>query len=177
MDKSYNDIKAQVERCIALANELGGRWTANARHRANVQYFAQLGSKVRTQRGISMFEKDKDTKHPLLYVEAPKPEPDPEPVAVVVEQPKPAKVEPTPTEKAKNRMTFNDWMDASPANRKQIQDQCRHAFINKMYAELISDMTYCQYEGWDVLEFPRMLRAALDVCFPKKGVQLSLFNN
>ena len=177
MDKSYNDIKAQVERCIALANELGGRWTANARHRANVQYFAQLGSKVRTQRGISMFEKDKDTKHPLLYVEAPKLEPEPEPVAVVEEQPKHAKVEPTPTEKAKNRMTFNDWMDASPANRKQIQDQCRHAFINKMYAELISDMTYCQYEGWDVLEFPRMLRAALDVCFPKKGVQLSLFIN
>lgn len=177
MDKSYNDIKAQVERCIALANELGGKWTANARHRANVQYFAQLGSKVRTQRGISMFEKDKDTKHPLLYVEAHKPEPEPEPVAVVVEEPKPAKkVEPTPTEKAKNMMSFTAWMNASEENRKKIQDAARHEFINKMYAELLHDYTICQIEEWDMFEFPRMIRDALAVCFPKQPKQLSLFN-
>lgn len=123
-----------------------------------------------------MFEKDKDTKHPLLYVEAPKPEPKPEPVQVVVEEPKPAKkVEPTPTEKAKNMMSFTAWMNASVENRKKIQDGARHEFINKMYAELLHDYTVCQIEGWDMFEFPRMLREALTVCFPKQPKQLSLF--
>lgn len=173
MDKSYNDIKAQVERCIALANELGGRWTANAKHKADVQYFAQLGSKVRTQRGISVFEKDKDTKHPLLYIEKQKRDTEPEPVSVII---KPTnKVEPTPTEKAKNMMSFTAWMNESEENRKKIQDANRHAFIRKMYAELLTDYAVCQFEGWDMFEFPRMIREALTVCFPKQPKQLCLF--
>lgn len=171
MDKSANDINAQVERCIALANELGGRWTANAHHRADVQYFAQIGRRVKTQRGISIFGTDQDRKYPLIIVQAPKPEH----VPAVVEVPKPAKVTLTPTEKAQDRMTWDDWLGASPDNRKKLQDQCRHMFINKMYAELLADMTFCKMEGWDMFEFPRMLRDALSVCFPKQGVQLSLF--
>lgn len=173
MDKSYNDIKAQVERCIALANKLGGRWTANAKHKADVQYFAQLGGKVRTQRGISVFEIDKDLKHPLLYIEAQKSEPEQEPVAVVVEQTK--KTEPTPTEKAKNMMSFTAWMNESEEHRKKIQDANRHAFVRKMYAELLTDYAVCQFEGWDMFEFPRMIREALTVCFPEQPKQLSLF--
>lgn len=173
MDKSYNDIKAQVERCIALANELGGRWTANAKHKADVQYFAQLGGKVRTQRGISVFEKDKDTKHPLLYIEKQKRDTEPEPVSVII---KPTnKVEPTPTEKAKNMMSFTAWMNESEENRKKIQDANRHAFIRRMYAELLTDYAVCQFEGWDMFEFPRMIREALTVCFPKQPKQLCLF--
>ena len=173
MDKSYNDIKAQVERCIALANELGGRWTANAKHKADVQYFAQLGGKARAQHGISVFEKDKDTKHPLLYIEKQKRDTEPEPVSVVI---KPTnKVEPTPTEKAKNMMSFTAWMNESEEHRKKIQDANRHAFIRKMYAELLTDYAVCQFEGWDMFEFPRMIREALTVCFPKQPKQLSLF--
>jgi hypothetical protein len=174
MEKSCNDINAQVERCIALANELGGKWTANAHHRADVQYFAQIGRRVKTQRGIPMFAPDRDRKYPLIIVQVAQPKP--EPVPVVVEEPKPAKkVEPTPTEKAKNMMSFTSWMNASEANRKSIQDAARHAFIRKMYAELLTDYTVCQLEGWDMFEFPRMLREALTVCFPKQPKQLSLF--
>lgn len=104
------------------------------------------------------------------------PEPEPEPVAVVVEEPKPVKkVEPTPTEKAKNMMSFTAWMDSSKENRKKIQDGARHAFIRKMYAELLTDYTVCELEGWDMFEFPRMLRDALAVCFPKQPKQLTLF--
>lgn len=173
MEKSANDINAQVERCIALANELGGRWTANAHHRADVQYFAQIGRRVKTQRGIPIFGTDRDRKYPLIIVQAP----NPEPVPAVVEVPKPAKVTLTPTEKAENRMALMDWMAADEANRKKIADMARHEFINKMYAELLADMTFCKMEGWDVMEFPRMLRDALSVCFPKQGVQLSLFHS
>lgn len=177
MNKSFNDIKEQVERCIKLANELGGRYTANAKHRADVQYFAQLGSKVRTQRGISLFEKDKDSKHPLLDIEITKteqkPDQEPEPAAVAVEIVK--KEEPTPTEKAKNMISFTAWMNASEENRKKTQDAARHEFINKMYAELLHDYTVCQIEEWDMFEFPRMIRDALAVCFPKQPKQLCLF--
>ena len=175
MDKSCKDINAQVERCIAMANELGGKWTANAHHRADVQYFAQIGRRVKTQRGIPMFSPDKDRKYPLIIVQVAEPEPEPEPVAMVVEEPKPTKkVEPTPTEKAEHMMSFTAWMDASEENRKKIQDGARHAFIRKMYAELLTDYTVCQLEGWDMFEFPRMLRDALAVCFPKQPKQLTL---
>ena len=176
MDKSVNDINAQVRRCIDLANELGGKWTANASHRADTQYFAQLGGKVRARRGISVFEKDRDRKYPLIITVQAEPEPKPEPVQVNIETPKPAKVTlPTPTEQAKNMMSFTAWMDSSEENRKKIQDANRHAFIRKMYAELLTDYTVCQIEGWDMFEFPRMLRDALSVCFPKEPKQLSLF--
>lgn len=176
MKKSCNDIDAQVERCIAMANELGGRWTANAKHRADVQYFAQIGRRVKTQRGIPMFSPDKDRKYPLIIVQADEPEQEPEPVAVVAEEPKPTKkVEPTPTEKAEHMMSFTAWMDSSKENRKKIQDGARHAFILKMYAELLTDYKVCELEGWDMFEFPMMLRNALSVCFPKQATQLTLF--
>lgn len=173
MDKSYNDIQSQVARCIALANELGGKYKANAKKRVDNQYFAKIGGQVRAARGIPIFGADRDRKYPLIIVQVAKPEPEPEPVIV-----KPVmEIRRTPTEQAEDRMTWNDWMSASAENRKMIQDECRHLFINKMYAELLQDMTFCKYEGWDPLEFPRMLQDALSVCFPKKGVQLSLFND
>ncbi len=151
-----------------MANELGGRWTANAHHRADVQYFAQIGRRVKTQRGIPMFSPDKDRKYPLIIVQVAEPEPEPEPVAVVVEAPKPVKVvRPTPTEQAHERVAFDDWMNADVANRKKIQDAARHQFINKMYADLLGDMEICKLEGWDVLEYPRMLRDAINRIFPK----------
>lgn len=123
-----------------------------------------------------MFEKDRDRKYPLIITVQAEPEPKPEPVQVIIETPKPAKVTlPTPTEHAKNMMSFTAWMNASEENRKKIQDGARHEFINKMYAELLHEYTVCQIEGWDMFEFPRMLRDALSVCFPKEAKQLSLF--
>lgn len=177
MDKSCNDINAQVERCVALANQLGGRWTANASHRADLQYFAQIGRRAKTQRGIPVFGADQDRKYPLIIVQVDKPEPKSEPVAVVVEEPKAAKpVRPTPTEEAHQMVAFNDWMNADAANRKKYNDGIRHQFISEMYRELLKDMEICKLEGWDVLEYPRMLRDAIAVCFPKQPKQLTLFD-
>ena len=48
--------------------------------------------------------------------------------------------------------------------------------VNRRYAELLMDMEICKLEKWDVLEFPRMIKQALDICFPKP-VQLKLFDN
>ena len=172
MEKSYNDINAQVQRCIALANEIGGRWTANAQHRADVQYFAQIGRRVKTQRGIPVFCADNDRKYPLKISVRVKQEQQSEPIAVI-ERAKPVKT--TPTEQAHNRVAFNDWMSSDEHNRKRIQNACRHRFINKMYGELLTDMEICKLENWDVQEFPRMVRDALAVCFPKQPKQLTLF--
>lgn len=170
MEKSYNEIKAQEQRVMALCLERG-RWCDNAKKRFNTQHLAQITRNTLTQHGFPIFGQfDKDEKRAYVHHE-----PEPEPVAMVVEEPKPTKkVEPTPTEKAEHMMSFTAWMDASEENRKKIQDGARHAFIRKMYAELLTDYTVCQLEGWDMFEFPRMLRDALAVCFPKQPKQLTL---
>lgn len=173
MKKSYNDIKAQEQRIMVLCEERG-RYCDNAKNRLDTQHIAQITRNALTQHGFPLFgQYDKDEKHACVHYE---PVCKPEPVPVVVEVPKPAKkVEPTPTERAEHMMSFTSWMNASKENRKSIQDGARHAFIRKMYAELLTDYTVCQLEGWDMFEFPRMLREALTVCFPKQPKQLTLF--
>lgn len=114
---------------------------------------------------------DKDEKRACVHHE---PEHKQEPIKEQEPEQEPIKAQHTPTEQAHERVAFDDWMNADEANRKQLQDMCRHDFINKMYAELLTDMEICKLEGWDILEFPRMLKQALQVCFPKP-VQLKLF--
>lgn len=169
MDKSYNDISAQVERCIALANQLGGRWTANCKHRADGQYFAQIGARARVQHGIPVFCQDRDIKYPLIHKAEPRKQP-----TSRTEEAKPQPQHITPTEAAHERVILQDWLNSDNANRKRLQDTCRHLFIKKMYAELLTDMEICKMEGWDILEYPRMIRDAVAVCFPKPR-QLTLF--
>ena len=169
MEKSFNDIKAQAERCIALAIELG-KYCNNPKRRVDTCYIHQVESRTRAQHGIDMFTQDRDEKKPFIYkpcapTQPPLKEPDPVPEPIAVH---------TPTEEAHDRMKLQDWLDADEANRKKLQEICRHNFVKKMFAELLTDMTICKMEGWDVLEFPRMLRAELSKCFPKP-VQLSLF--
>ena len=176
MEKSFNDIKAQAERCIALAIELG-KYCNNPKRRVDTCYIHQVESRTRAQHGIDMFTQDRDEKKPFIYkpcapTQPPLKEPDPAPEPVA--QPKPIAVH-TPTEEAHDRMKLKDWLDADQAHSKQLQDGCRHRFIVKMFAELLTDMEICKLEGWDVLEFPRMLRRELNKCFPQP-VQLSLFN-
>ena len=162
MEKSYNDIKAQEQRIIAACIERG-RYCDNTKHTVDIQYIAQRTRGALCQHGFPMFGNyDRDEKRPYCYKPQPKPEP------VKVEEPKPQKVvRQTPTEKAENRVALFDWMSADEANRKKIQDMARHQFINKMYAELLGDMKICQLEGWDIFEYPRMLRDAINRCFPK----------
>ena len=172
MKKSYNDIKAQEQRIKVLCEERG-RYCDNAKKRLDTQHIALITRNALTQHGFPLFgQYDKDEKHACVHYE---PVCKPEPVKEQEPEPEPVKVvQPTPTERAKQMVSFTDWMNASEANRKSIQDAARHAFIRKMYAELLTDYTVCQLEGWDMFEFPRMLREALMVCFPKQPKQLTL---
>lgn len=169
MEKSFNDIKAQAERCIALAAELG-KYCNNAKHRVDTAYIQQVAARTRSQHGISMFTTNRDEKKPFIYQPCSNTQP---PLKDLEPAPKPV-VAKTPTEAAHDRMKLNDWLDADEANRKTLQEICRHNFVKKMFAELLADMTICKMEGWDVMEFPRMLRQELTKCFPQP-VQLSLF--
>lgn len=169
MTKSYNDIKEQEQRILLLCKE-SGRYCDNAKKRVDTQRIAQITRRTLTQHGFPIFgnfDRDEKRSYIVQNSEIPK-ETEAPSIRNVNEQTK------TPTEIATERVTFQDWMSASAENRKKIQDACRHAFVKKMYAELLMDMEICQLEGWDVLEFPRMLKQALQVCFPKP-VQLKLF--
>lgn len=47
-------------------------------------------------------------------------------------------------------------------SRKALQETARHQFILKMYQEIMFDMKVCEIEGWDKMEFIRMLAAVLN---------------
>lgn len=158
MYKSYNMIKAQEARVIELAERLGK--FRSIKGGIDLQGIAQLTRRTLTQHGFPIFgdydkENDKRPRRDIARVE---PEHTKE-----VERKEEKK---TPTEQARERVLFYDWMSASAEHRKKIQDACRHSFIGKMYAELLTDMEICRIENWDVFEFPRMLRAAIDRCIP-----------
>ena len=171
MKKSYNDIKEQEKRILLLCQERG-RYCDNAKKRVDTQRIAQITRRTLTQHGFPIFGNfDRGEKRPYIVQNSEKPKEVEAPAILQVNKQKK-----TPTEIATERVTFQDWMNESAENRKKIQDTCRHAFVNKMYAELLTDMEICKLEGWDILEFPRMLKQALQVCFPKP-VQLKLFDN
>lgn len=172
MTKSYNDIKDQEQRILLLCQERG-RYCDNAKKRVDTQRLAQITRRTLTQHGFPIFGQfDKDEKRACVHREQ---EHKHEPINEQEPEQEPIKAQQTtPTEHAHERIAFNDWMNADEENRKKIQDACRHDFVNKMYAELLADMEICKLEGWDVFEFPRMLKQALQVCFPKH-VQLKLF--
>lgn len=174
MKKSYNDIMQQATRLAAACRETG-RFCDNAKKRLDMQRLAQIRRAALVQHDFPIFgDYDKDEKRPCRHEN---------PVQVVEKNETQNETQsektpaPTPTEKATERVMFTDWMNADAENRKQIQQGARHAFVKRMYAELLTDMQICKIEGWDVMEFPRMIRQALQVCFPKKPVQLALWKN
>lgn len=171
MDKSFNDIERQLQRVVALANEIGGKYVENAARRVNVQRFAQIAGKARTQHGISLFSTDKDEKKPFIY----KPEPKAEPVTVQETESKPVEVQQVAsvqpdTRKSRHELTPEEDMQY----RKKLQECCRHDFIKRMFCELLADLSICKLEGWDIYEFPRMIRIEVERCLPQP-VQLTLF--
>lgn len=171
MDKSFNDIESQLQRVLTLANDIGGKYIENAARRVNVQHFAQIAAKARIQHGIQLFCADKDEKKPFIY----KPEPKAEPVTVQEPEPKPvelhhfAPIQPG-ISKPRHELTPEEDMQY----RKKLQEVCRHDFIKRMFAELLADLSICQLEGWDIYEFPRMIRREVERCLPKP-IQLTLF--
>ncbi len=170
MEKSYNDIKSQEQRIIVLCKECG-RYCDNTKKRLDTQHIAQITRHALTQHGFAIFGIfDKDEKRDFVIQEInsePTKQQEPE-----IDPVKPVKQ--TPTERSKQMVSFVDWMNADEEHRKSIQDGARHAFIHKMYAELLTDMTICELEHWDPLEFPRIIKDALAVCFPKHPQQLTI---
>lgn len=171
MKKSYNEIKAQEQRVMALCLERG-RYYNNTKGRFDTQHIAQITRNALTQHGFPIFGQfDKDEKHAFVHYE---PEYKQKHIKDI-EHESVKTVQHTPTERATQMVSFSDWMNADEAHRKSIQDGARHAFIHKMYAELLTDMKICELESWDKLEFPRMIKEAISVCFPKQPKQLTLF--
>ena len=172
MKKSYNDIKAQEQRVMALCLERG-RYCDNTKSRFDTQHLAQITRKTLTQHGFPIFGQfDKDEKHDCTNYETELKQNH----IKDIERESVNTVQPTPTERATQMVSFTDWMNADETNSKSIQNGARHAFIHKMYAELLTDMEICKLEHWDVMEFPRMLKEAISVCFPKQPKQLTLFD-
>lgn len=170
MEKSYNDIKAQERRIIVLCEERG-RYCDNVKKRLDTQHLAQITRNTLTQHGFPLFGIfDKYEKRAFVLQEKKQ-----EPIQQKEPEIDPVKpVKQTPTERAKQMVSFVDWMNADEEHRKSIQDGARHAFIHKMYSELLTDMKICELEHWDPLEFPRMLKDAIAVCFPKQPKQLTI---
>lgn len=50
-------------------------------------------------------------------------------------------------------------IDDSP---KKLNELARHQMIVKLYADILRDMQVCEIEGWDRLEYIRMLQERLD---------------
>ena len=172
MNKSYNDIQAQLERVIATATERG-KYQVRKTGKTDIQRLAQIAARTRSQHGISMFTKDRDERKPLLY--PPKPIAQPAPIVQVqIVQPYTPPAPPKPKKDTSHLVNAQDWFNSSAQNRKQIQDMCRHEFITKMFAELLADFEVCKWEGWDIYEYPRLIRKEIDRCLPKPK-QLSLF--
>lgn len=171
MEKSYNDIKAQEQRVIESAKALG-KFCDNKNHSVDIQRIAQITRNALSQHGIGFFGYDPDEKKPRRPIEKNEPKAEPEPVKD--EEPEQVKVvAKTPTEQANDRMALHDWMAADTNNRRKIQELARHQYMNRMYAELLFDMQVCRMEGWDVFEYPRMLRDAIAGLLPQ-AKQLSI---
>ena len=171
MKKSYNDIKAQEQRVMALCMERC-RYYNNTKKRLDTQRIAQITRNALSQHGFPIFGQfDKDEKHDCTHYETERKQKH----IKDIEHKSVKTLQPTPTERAKQMVSFTDWMNADEAHRKSIQDGARHAFIHKMYAELLTDMKICELEHWDKFEFPRMIKEAIAVCFPKQPKQLTLF--
>lgn len=51
---------------------------------------------------------------------------------------------------------------AGDVDPRLIQTLARHEMTARLLADIAADMTICRLEGWDVFEYPRMVRAEMD---------------
>lgn len=54
-------------------------------------------------------------------------------------------------------MSGIEFTPDTPETRKRFNDLARHAFVVKVYNEILADMQVCDIEGWNKLEFVDML--------------------
>lgn len=45
---------------------------------------------------------------------------------------------------------------------RKLQELARHQIIAKLYNDILVDMQVCEIEGWDKMEFIRLLQTAIN---------------
>lgn len=45
---------------------------------------------------------------------------------------------------------------------RKLQELARHQIIAKLYNDILADMQVCEIEGWDKMEFIRLLQTAIN---------------
>lgn len=56
--------------------------------------------------------------------------------------------------------------------RLQLQNLARHEFIKKMLLEICFDMEVCKIEGWNVLEFPKMIFSEIQNFYERNKIKI-----
>ena len=51
---------------------------------------------------------------------------------------------------------------------KALNDLARHQMIQRLYTDILADLAVCEIEGWDKLEYIRMLRKSLNTLGKKE---------
>lgn len=154
MEKSWNDLQAQADRCIAMLHTRNdGGWRT-------AQQIRQIASRTRAKRGISLFEKDRNKKFPWNPAKFESPtrvkrlmwwQNEDGTMKTFAKKEKPPEKE-RKAMNAEERKTFE----------KKLNDLCRHETIMKLLADIAKDMTICKLCGWDATEYPRMLKAEIE---------------
>lgn len=53
-------------------------------------------------------------------------------------------------------------LDEHPDTPKKMQELARHKMILRLYADILTDMQICEVEGWDKMEYIRMLQELIN---------------
>lgn len=53
-------------------------------------------------------------------------------------------------------------LDEHPDTPKKMQELARHQMISRLYADILTDMQICEVEGWDKMEYIRMLQELIN---------------
>ena len=53
-------------------------------------------------------------------------------------------------------------LDEHPDTPKKMQELARHQMILRLYADILTDMQICEVEGWDKMEYIRMLQELIN---------------
>lgn len=51
---------------------------------------------------------------------------------------------------------------------KTLNELARHQLIHKIYSDILLDMQICELEGWDKLEFIKMLQDIINSLYKRK---------
>jgi len=176
MEKSWNDIHNQAERCVSMLHSNNdGYWRTPTQIR-------QIARRTAAKRGISIFEKDRDKKFPWDSSKFERPTPQKRLLWWQNEDgtmKQFAKIEPKPVVAKPKSMT----MEERTKLERTMNNMCRHDMIHKILADITRDMVICKLSNWDMFEYPKMIKAEIERILSLKPkpvtvqpVQLNLFD-